>query len=154
MQKKTIKVQSVAFAHNGHIPPKYTCEGDDINFPLEINDVPEEVKSLALIMEDPDAPNGTFYHWLLWNISPNEAIAEGNVPGISGTNSFGKTGYGGPCLPSGSHRYFIKVFGLDKTLDLPESSSRNELLEAMKGHVVAGGELMGRYQRRKTMATH
>ena len=147
---KDLQVQSVAFSHNGHIPPKYTCEGENINPSLEVNNVPEGTKSLALIMEDPDAPNGTFDHWLVWNISPNEAIAEQSIPGISGTNSFGKTGYGGPCPPSGSHRYFFKMFALDTELDLQAGSDKNALFEAMEDHILAQGELMGHYQKRKT----
>jgi len=147
---KDLQVQSVAFSHNGHIPPKYTCEGENINPSLEVNNVPEGTKSLALIMEDPDAPNGTFDHWIVWNISPNEAIAEQSIPGISGTNSFGKTGYGGPCPPSGSHRYFFKMFALDTELDLQAGSDKNALFEAMEDHILAQGELMGHYQKRKT----
>ena len=144
-----LQVQSVAFSHNGHIPPKYTCEGENINPPLEISDIPEETKSLALIMEDPDAPRGIFDHWIVWNIPPNEAIAEGSIPGISGTNSFGKTGYGGPCPPTGSHRYFFKVFALDAELELTAGANKNELLKAMEGHIIAQAELMGLYQKRK-----
>lgn len=145
-----LQVRSVAFSHNGHIPPQYTCEGENINPPLEISNIPQEAKTLALIMEDPDAPNGTFDHWIVWNIQPNEAIGEKNIPGISGTNSFGKTGYGGPCPPSGSHRYFFKVFALDTALDLLAGASKDELLRAMGGHILAVGELMGLYQKRKT----
>ena len=100
---------STAFSHNGHIPPLYTCEGEDINPPLEISNIPEKAVTLAIIMDDPDAPNGTFDHWIVWNIPPNEAIGESSVPGIGGTNSFGKTGYGGPCPPSGVHRYFFSA---------------------------------------------
>src|SRR4051812_38643915 len=100
-----LMVRSVAFSQGGHIPKKYSCEGEDINPPLEIEGFPRETKTLAIIVEDPDAPSGLFTHWLAWNIPPNEPIAESSVPGISGRNSFGKTGYGGPCPPSGSHRY-------------------------------------------------
>lgn len=147
-----LKVHSVAFSHNGHIPPRYTCEGENINPPLEIGNVPDGTKTLALIMEDPDAPRGTFDHWIMWNILPNEAIAEGNNPGINGTNSFGKTGYGGPCPPSGTHRYFFKIFAIDTELDLQAGANKNELLKAMDGHVLSKGELLGHYQKRKTMA--
>ncbi len=148
-EENNLQVRSVVFSHNGHIPPKYTCEGENINPPLEISNIPGDVKTLALIMEDPDAPKGTFDHWIVWNIPPNAAIAEQSIPGISGTNSFGKTGYGGPCPPSGSHRYFFKVFALDAELDLPAGAGKNELLEAMKDHIIAQGELMGLYQKRK-----
>ena len=122
-----LQVHSVAFSHNGHIPPRYTCEGENINPPLEVSGIPEGTKTLALIMEDPDA-KGVFDHWIMWNILPNEAIAEQNNPGISGTNSFGKTGYGGPCPPSGSHRYFFKIFAIDTELDLQAGADKNALL--------------------------
>jgi Raf kinase inhibitor-like YbhB/YbcL family protein len=147
--KNQLKVISTVFSHNGHIPPKYTCEGENINPPLKVENIPAGAKTLALIVEDPDAPRGTFDHWIVWNISPNEAIAEGSTPGINGTNSFGKTGYGGPCPPSGVHRYFFKVFALDTELDLLGGSAKNELLDAMKGHVLASAEVMGLYQKHK-----
>ncbi len=143
----TLVVTSVAFSHGGHIPKKYSCEGEDINPPLKISGLPEETKTLAIIVEDPDAKHGTFDHWLVWNISPNEPIAENSVPGISGRNSFGKTGYGGPCPPSGSHRYFFKVYALDSRLDLLSGSDKKALQEAMQGHIIAHGELMARYSK-------
>ena len=142
-------VQSVAFSHKGHIPPKYTCEGEDINPPLEIENFPKETKTLALIVEDPDAPRGVFDHWLVWNIPPNKPIDENSVPGISGRNSFGKMGYGGPCPPSGTHRYFFKIFALDTSLDLPVGANKNALLEAMHDHVIASGEIMAHYKKKK-----
>jgi len=142
---EVLNVRSVAFSQGGHIPKKYSCEGDDINPPLEISNLPPETKTIALIVEDPDAPHGTFDHWIAWNISPNEPIAENSLPGINGTNSFGKTGYGGPCPPSGAHRYFFKVFALDRELDLPVAADKKALLQAMKGHILAKGELMARY---------
>src|SRR5258706_16356873 len=107
--EKKLKVQSIAFSDKGHIPKKYSCDGENINPPLEISNIPGEARALALIMEDPDAPRGVFDHWLLWNIPLKEPIAEKSNQGISGTNSFGATGYGGPCPPSGSHRYYFKV---------------------------------------------
>ena len=144
-----MQVISTVFSENGHIPPKYTCEGDDINPPLTIRNIPEGTRTLALIMEDPDAPRGVFDHWVVWNIPPNEAIGERSNPGISGTNGFGKTGYGGPCPPSGVHRYFFRVFALDCEIDLLAGSSKDELLRAMEGHVLATGELKGLYQKHK-----
>ena len=125
-----LKLISTVFSHNGHIPPLYTCEGKNINPPLKVENIPEATRTLAIIVEDPDAPGGIFDHWVVWNISPNEAIAEGSNVGINGTNSFGKTGYGGPCPPSGEHRYFFRVF-------------------ALRGHVLASAELMGMYQKHK-----
>lgn len=142
-----LNVRSVAFSQGGHIPKKYTCEGDDVNPPLEISNLPVETKTLALIVEDPDAPHGTFDHWIAWNIRPNESIAENSLPGINGTNGFGKTGYGGPCPPSGSHRYFFKVYALDVQLDLLAGSNKKALQQAMKGHILAKGELMAHYKK-------
>jgi Raf kinase inhibitor-like YbhB/YbcL family protein len=151
---KKMELRSIAFSQNGHIPHKYTCEGEDINPPLEISNIPENTSSLALIMDDPDAPGGVFDHWLVWNISPQNHITENTNPGTSGTNSFGKTGYGGPCPPSGSHRYFFKVYALDGELELPASSGKAELLEAMKGHVIGEAELMGLYKKHKHTAPY
>jgi len=144
-----LKLISTVFSHNGHIPPQYTCEGKNINPPLKVENVPDGTKTLALIVEDPDAPKGVFDHWIMWNISPNEAIAEGSNVGISGTNSFGKLGYGGPCPPSGEHRYFFRVFALDDELNILAGSTKEELLDAMKGHILASAELMGVYQKHK-----
>ena len=144
-----LKLISTVFSHNGHIPPKYTCEGENINPPLKVENIPDETRTLALIVEDPDAPRGVFTHWIMWNISPNEAIAEGSNPSISGTNSFGKTGYGGPCPPSGEHRYFFRVFALDDELDLLAGATKEDLLNAMKEHIIASAELMGVYQKHK-----
>ena len=148
----TLKVYSTVFSHNGHIPPEYTCDGKDINPPIEVDNIPAGTKTLALIMEDPDAPRGVFDHWLMWNISPNEAIAEQTNPGITGTNDFGKTGYGGPCPPSGVHRYFFKIFALDVHLDLPAGSDKATLLHAMEDHILGQGEIVGLYQRKKTQS--
>lgn len=147
--KTGLTVMSLVFSQGGHIPPKYTCQGEDINPPLEVSGVPEEAKTLALIMEDPDAPHGIFDHWLVWNILPNEAISEKSKVGLSGRNSFGKTGYGGPCPPSGAHRYFFKVFALDTSLDLLAGADKKSLEKAMSDHVIASGELMGYYQKKK-----
>jgi Raf kinase inhibitor-like YbhB/YbcL family protein len=146
----TLQVNSFSFSHKGNIPEKYTCEGDDINPSLEISDIPPGTQTLAIIMEDPDVPKGTFDHWLVWNIEPHEDITENSSPGISGINSFGKTGYGGPCPPSGTHRYYFKVFALDKTLDLQAGSDKKALLEAMDGHILAQGEIMGHYKKRNS----
>ena len=148
-----LRLISTVFSHNGHIPPEYTCEGKNINPPLKVENIPDGTKTLALIVEDPDAPGGVFDHWVLWNISPNEAIAEASKVGINGTNGFGKTGYGGPCPPSGVHRYFFRVFALNDELDLTAGSKKEELLDAMKGHVLGSAELMGVYQKHKHAVT-
>jgi len=147
-----LKLISTVFSQNGHIPPAYTCEGKNVNPPLKVKNIPNGTKTLALILEDPDAPRGVFDHWIVWNISPNEAIAEASNPGVSGTNSFGKTGYGGPCPPSGVHRYFFRVFALNSELDLMAGSTKQELLDAIKGHVLSAAELMGHYQKHKAVA--
>jgi Raf kinase inhibitor-like YbhB/YbcL family protein len=146
-----MKVTSSAFQEGANIPSKFTCDGADTSPPLQIADIPSEAKSLALVVDDPDAPSGLFTHWTVWNISPQTStIAEGSSPkGVQGTNDFGKSAYGGPCPPSGTHRYSIKIFALDRELDLPSGAKRGQLDAAMKGHVVAQGELMGRYSRKK-----
>jgi Raf kinase inhibitor-like YbhB/YbcL family protein len=146
--ENSLGVRSVAFSAGGHLPIKYSCEGEDVNPPLEITDFPERTKTLVIIVEDPDAPRGTFDHWLVWNIPPNEPIDENSVPGVSGRNGFGKTNYGGPCPPSGSHRYFFRVYALDTELGLPAGSDKKALQDAMKGHILASGELMARYQKK------
>ena len=146
-----MKITSSAFQEGGNIPSKFTCDGGDTTPPLQIAEVPSAAKSVALVVDDPDAPSGLFTHWMVWNISPQtSAIAEASAPkGIHGTNDFGKSGYGGPCPPSGTHRYYFKIFALDRELDLPPGTKRSQLDAAMKGHVVAQGELMGRYSRKK-----
>lgn len=146
-----MKITSSAFQEGGNIPSKFTCDGGDTTPPLQIAEVPSGAKSLALVVDDPDAPSGLFTHWMVWNISPQtSAIAEASAPkGVHGTNDFGKSGYGGPCPPSGTHRYYFKIFALDRELDLPPGTKRSQLDAAMKGHVVAQGELMGRYSRKK-----
>jgi Raf kinase inhibitor-like YbhB/YbcL family protein len=143
----SLQVISLAFSQGGHIPKKYSCEGEDVNPPLEISNLPEKTKTLAIIVEDPDAPNGIFDHWIVWNIPPNEPITENSVPGVNGANSFGTEGYRGPCPPSGSHRYFFKVYALDSQLDLPAGSNKKALQQAMQGHVLSFGELMAHYKK-------
>lgn len=146
-----MKITSSAFQQAANIPSKFSCDGPNASPPLQISDVPTEAKSVVLIVDDPDAPTGLFTHWAVWNISPQTStIAEGSAPkGVHGTNDFGKSGYGGPCPPSGTHRYYFKVFALDRELDLPVGAKRHQLDAAMKGHVIAQGELMGRYSRKK-----
>ena len=146
-----MKITSSAFQEGGNIPSKFTCDGGDSSPPLQIAEIPSGAKSLALVVDDPDAPSGLFTHWIVWNISPQtNAIAEGSaLKGVQGTNDFGKSDYGGPCPPSGTHRYYFKIFALDRELDVPAGTKRSQLDAAMKGHVVAQGELMGRYSKRK-----
>jgi hypothetical protein len=146
-----MKITSSAFQEGGNIPSKFTCDGGDTSPPLQITEVPSGAKSLAFVVDDPDAPSGLFTHCTVWNISPQTAtFGEGSTPkGVQGKNDFGKLGYGGPCPPSGAHRYYFKIFALDRELDLPSGATRRQLNAAMKGHVVAQGELMGRYSRKK-----
>lgn len=146
-----MKITSSAFQEGANIPPKFTCDGSDTSPPLQIADIPSEAKGLALIVDDPYAPSGLFTHWTVWNIPPQtSAVEEGSAPkGVQGTNDFGKSGYGGPCPPSGTHRYYFKIFALGRELDLRFGAQRGQLDAAMKGHVVAQGELVGRYSKRK-----
>ena len=143
-------IQSSAFVYNDPIPSVYTCDGKNVSPPLSILDVPAEAASLVLISDDPDAPAGTWVHWLVWNIDPSTtAIAEGSSPSgsVEGTTSFGKTGYGGPCPPSGTHRYFFKLYALDSTLDLASDADKAALEAAMEGHILDQAETMGVYSR-------
>lgn len=140
-------IGSTSFAPRESIPAKFTCEGENINPGITIENIPPGTKSLALIVDDPDAPGGVFDHWLLWNIRPMEMIIENSVPGVEGKNSFGKTKYMGPCPPSGTHRYFFKVYALDKILDIKAGSDKRTLEKAMDGHILAKGELTGTYKK-------
>jgi Raf kinase inhibitor-like YbhB/YbcL family protein len=145
---KELIVKSPAFANNGFIPTKHTCDGEDVNPPLNIEGIPDGTQSLILIVDDPDAPMGTWDHWIVWNIPPSGKIEENSVPGVEGLNDFRKHSYGGPCPPSGTHRYFFKVYALDTKLNLNANSRKKDLEKAMQGHILAKGELIGRYSRR------
>lgn len=144
----SISITSPSFQAGGDIPTKFTCNGTNVSPELQISSVPNEAKSVVLIVDDPDAPRGLFTHWIVWNIDPKTTrIAENGAPiaGVQGTNDFDKRNYGGPCPPSGRHRYFFKIFALDTKLELKPSARRAELDAAMRGHVLAQGELMARY---------
>ena len=145
---KELKVTSPVFKNNEYIPQRYTCEGNEVNPPLNIKGIPEEAQSLVLIVDDPDAPIGTWDHWIVWNIPPVEKIEENSVPGDEGLNDFGKHSYGGPCPPSGTHRYFFKVYALDTKLDLDQNARKRNVEKAMEGHIIAKGEIVGLYSRR------
>jgi len=143
-----MKITSSAFQEGGDIPSKFSRDGGNVNPPLRIEGTPANSKSLALIVDDPDAPVGLFTHWLVWNIDPKTTeIAEKGVPkgAVQGTNDYPNLGYGGPQPPSGTHRYYFKIFALDQTLDLRSGAKRQELDKAMSGHIIAQGQLMGRY---------
>lgn len=146
-------LKSSAFKGGGFIPAKHTCDGEDVNPLIEILNVPEGTKSTVLIMDDPDAPAGTWDHWILWNMDPKtHYIPEDSVPGsaLQGKTSFSRPGYGGPCPPKGdkAHRYMFKVYALDVLLDLAEGASKQELLQAMEGHILEQGTLTGLYARK------
>ena len=144
----SISITSPAFQAGGDIPAKFTCNGANISPELQISGVPSEAKSLVLIVDDPDAPRGLFTHWITWNIDPKTTrVGENSAPAgaVQGTNDFGKSNYGGPCPPSGTHRYFFKIFALDNKLELKASARRAELDAAMRGHILGQGELMARY---------
>lgn len=140
------KLTSSAFENNGPIPAKYTCDGEGINPPLTIENIPDGTQSLALIVEDPDAPNGTYDHWIVWNIDPVSHIRENSIPGISGRNSNGVTGYHPPCPPSGSHRYIFKLYALSARPDLQVHAAKSELLAAMKDILIDETGLTGIYR--------
>jgi Raf kinase inhibitor-like YbhB/YbcL family protein len=145
--KTTLTISSPSFKHGGMIPRTYGCEGTNISPPLVIEQIPKEALSLALIMDDPDAPGGTFDHWLVWNIPPVKSIPENSSPGLEGTNSSGEVGYTGPCPPSGTHRYFFKVYAVDMLLETQKGASKEKLEFALQNHIVAYGELIGLYKK-------
>lgn len=145
-----LQVTSSAFSQGEAIPLEYTCDGEDVSPPLAWSGAPDGVASYSLIMDDPDAPAGTWVHWVLFDISPQTTQLAEDLPatiGVQGNSSWDRTGYGGPCPPSGEHRYFFKLYALDTTLGLEAGATKEEVLEAMAGHVVAQGELMGTYSR-------
>lgn len=152
---EAMKISSEVFSPGEYIPEKYTCDGEDVSPPLVWSDPPEGVGSFALIMEDPDAPVGTWIHWVLYNIPgqslslgeaihPEAELADGS---LHGQNSWKALGYGGPCPPSGAHRYYFRLYALDTVLDLPAGASKKDLLSAVEGHVLAEASLMGLYAR-------
>jgi len=147
MTEGKLIVTSPAFVHMEKIPEKYTCAGEDVNPELNISGIPAGTKFLVLIVEDPDAPNGTWNHWIVWNIPPRDKIKENTIPGVQGLNSAGTRNWHGPCPPSGTHRYYFKVYALDTGLTLPPSAIKREVLSSMEGHVLAEGELVGTFSK-------
>jgi Raf kinase inhibitor-like YbhB/YbcL family protein len=151
----TFQIFSPAFPNGGWIPDLHTCQGADLSPSLEWTEAPPETRSFALILDDPDAPVGTWNHWLLYDIgSSTQSLAQGYKTGrgdVSGKNSWGKLGYGGPCPPKGHgpHRYFFRLYALDtETLGLPAGASRENLEHTLKAHVLAETQYMGRYERK------
>ncbi|MCX8009973.1 MAG: YbhB/YbcL family Raf kinase inhibitor-like protein [Ignavibacteria bacterium] len=152
-----IKVESSAFKEGEFIPSKYTCDGENISPQIKWSNYPKETKSFALINDDPDAPIGDWVHWVVYNIPADVNELNENQPStktlnngaVQGLNDWKKFGYGGPCPPSGTHRYFFKIFALDSILKLEPGATKKQLLDAMKGHILAEGKLMGKYSRKK-----
>ena len=152
-----LQIKSSAFEHNGMIPNKYTCDGQDVSPKLSWDGVPEGTKSFALINDDPDAPMGTWVHWVLYDLPSSVRELEENFPkdktlpngAKQGMTDFKKIGYGGPCPPSGVHRYFFKLYALDIKLNLEPGATKKQVEDAMKGHVLAQTELMGKYSRQR-----
>jgi Raf kinase inhibitor-like YbhB/YbcL family protein len=141
---------SPAFDEGQPIPERFSCDGDNVSPPLDWSSVPEGTRSLALILHDPDAPSVDFTHWVGWNIDPGAGgLEEGAHATVEGANGFGENGYGGPCPPPGhgAHRYLHELFALDTELDLEEGASREQLEDAIEGHVLEGAELIGTYER-------
>lgn len=146
-----MQIYSDVFEENQHIPKKYTCDGDGINPPLRITNIPGETKSLVLVVDDPDAPGGTFTHWLVWNIPGDfNYIEEDSVPegSIEGVNDGGEIGYYPPCPPEGAHRYFFRVYALDKIIDIEEGADRSKLMQIIDDHIIDQAELIGLYARK------
>ena len=143
------QLTSTAFENNGDIPKKYTCEGGDINPPLTIKNIPAKTKSLALTISDPDAPEGTWSHWVVYNISPNtREIIENTNPGTEGLNDFGKYTYGGPCPPNEKlHHYIFRLYALNTVLNINEGPTLNEVEKAVRWHTIAKAKLVGTYQK-------
>ena len=142
-----MKILSPEFENNAFIPKKFTCQGEDISPALIIEDAPKETKSLALIVDDPDTAMGIWVHWVVFDIPLIKRIEENSIPGKQGRNDSGENNYGGPCPPSGTHRYFFKVYALDKMLNLSEGISKGELEKAMQGHILGQAELIGLYNK-------
>jgi len=150
-----LEVRSNAFKYGGYIPSKYTCDGDNVSPQLSWSKGPNGTKSYAIIADDPDAPMGTWVHWVIYNIPENitslpEALSDDkqlDFGALQGKNDFRRIGYGGPCPPGGTHRYYFKVYALDTVLDVDPGLTKRQLLKAMEGHILAKGELMGKYSR-------
>ena len=151
----TLQITCPVFAHGEMIPDRYTCKGEDISPQLRWTGVPSDARSLALIFDDPDAPMGTWVHWVIYNLPPErgelpEKVAAANPikgGGVQGANSWGRIGYGGPCPPSGTHRYFFRLYALDTTLSLKEGATKTQVVKALEGHILDECELLGKYSK-------
>lgn len=146
---KQLKISSTVFEDGELIPSKYTCDGINISPPLDIENIPEEAKCLAILVDDPDAPIAVWVHWIVWNIPVTHHVKENTVHGEEGLNDFQKNCYMGPCPPSGTHRYFFKIYALDTLLTLPSNTRKQEFEKAISEHIIGFGELVGLYTRNK-----
>ena len=150
-----LDIKSTAFGEGDLIPKKFTCDGSDVSPPLSWSQPPEGTKSMVLICDDPDAPMGTWVHWVIYGLSPDTLEISENIPDDKevlggakhGVNDFRKYGYGGPCPPGGTHRYFFKLYAVDTEVDLKPGATKDEVLDAIKGHILAEGQLMVKYSR-------
>jgi len=150
-----MEIKSTAFGNKGMIPDRYTCDGEDISPPLEWHDAPGGTQSFSLICDDPDAPMGTWVHWVVYDIPPNVTALSEHAPseqeltngGKQGRSDFGTIGYGGPCPPSGTHRYYFKLYALNSYVGLHPGATKEQLLKAMKGHILEESTLIGNYRR-------
>jgi hypothetical protein len=146
-----MRLSSPSFSQNGPIPVRHTCDAENVSPPLDIAGVPADAKSLALVLDDPDAPIGTWTHWTMWNVAPTATrIEEGKIPGdaTQGATSYGKPGYYGPCPPFGTHRYFFRLYALDAVLTLPASTDARSFLDAIDAHIIDAAGLVGTYRRK------
>ena len=142
-----INVSSPVFRSNDFLPRRYTYDGVNVNPSLNLGHIPKKTESLAIIVDDPDAPSGTWAHWVIWNIPVTSIINENTKLGLQGLNDAGKHDYSGPCPPRGTHRYFFKVYALDRMLEIPESSDKTNLEQAMENHILGFGEIIALYRR-------
>lgn len=148
IKQNSLEISSPVFANNGTIPVEYTCDGNSTSPPLDISGVPKNAVSLVLVMDDPDATRGTFVHWTMFNISPDKTkFTKGDVTSPQGLNGINKSGYFGPCPPSGNHHYFFKLYALDTNLNFNSLPTKSDLEQAIKGHILANATLLGRYSR-------
>ncbi|MFP4473079.1 MAG: YbhB/YbcL family Raf kinase inhibitor-like protein [Candidatus Omnitrophota bacterium] len=142
-----LSVRSPEFGEGEMIPVEFTCQGPDVNPPLKISDIPDGTESLAMVVEDPDAPTGTWIHWIVFDVPIMGEIPRDSRPGREGKNDFGRMDFGGPCPPSGEHRYIFRVYALDTILGLPEGIGKDQLMDALEGHVIEQAELTGIYRK-------
>lgn len=153
--KNTIKITSPVFEYGEYIPSAYTCMGKDMSPPINWQGVPRNAKSLVLICDDPDAPMGTWVHWVIYNIPPDSKGLPEGIPGLErlkdgtlqGINDFRKIGYGGPCPPGGVHRYYFKIYAIDTMLNIDPGATKKRIMKLIEGHIISKGELMGRFKR-------